>query len=268
MARSGLGFSILRGGLGVAAICYVGVDYLRRIAPSWHAFLQPILWSVLALAAVCRAPFYPHWSTELQSALPFVGSLLFLVLALALEAISVQFVTAVLGLDWHRTAPPLPDTGQWLFLALNERLPLTIVQVLRAPLIGLHHYLMLFLMLAFSVLFDCVKAPGLGLGARYMFTMAVGRLLRVMTFVATILPSARPWCASARFDIPDHPHPWAQKYYMPYSSDPNMIRQLLRHDMVNVPIEEYPAEIIPDWGWMKFLVNILRPTSPSTSEET
>lgn len=268
MARSGLGFSILRGGLGVAAICYVGVDYLRRIAPSWHAFLQPILWSVLALAAVCRAPFYPHWSTELQSALPFVGSLLFLVLALALEAISVQFVTAVLGLDWHRTAPPLPDTGQWLFLALNERLPLTIVQVLRAPLIGLHHYLMLFLMLAFSVLFDCVKAPGLGLGARYMFTMAVGRLLRVMTFVATILPSARPWCASARFDVPDHPHPWAQKYYMPYSSDPNMIRQLLRHDMVNVPVEEYPAEIIPDWGWMKFLVNILRPTSPSTSEET
>nr|ATB19508.1 putative sphingomyelin synthetase family protein [Juniperus scopulorum] len=259
MARSG--WSRLRGGLGIAALCYVGIDYLRRISPSWHATLQPKLWLVLALAAICRAPFYPHWSTELRSVLPFLGSLLFMLVALALEATSVHFVTALLGLDWHRTALPLPDTGQWLFLALNEKLPTVVVQVLRAPLIGLHHYLMLFLMLAFSVLFDCVKAPGLGLGARYMFTMAVGRLLRVLTFLSTILPSARPWCASTRFEIPNHPHPWLQKYYVPYASDPNMIRQLLREDMSNAPIGDYPAEIIPEWGRMKFLVNILRPSS-------
>eukprot|EP01018_Ginkgo_biloba_P018523 Gb_00668 [translate_table: standard] len=259
--------SMVRGGLGVAAICYVGVDYLRTISREWHATLQPLLWLVLALAAIVRAPFYPHWSTELRSALPFIGSMIFMLAALSVEAISVQFVTAVLGLDWHRTAPPLPDTGQWLFLALNEKLPMVVVQVLRAPLIGLHHYLMLFLMLAFSVLFDCVKAPGLGLGARYMFTMAVGRLLRVMTFVSTILPSARPWCASARFKVPNHPHPWAQKYYIPYASDPNMIRQLLRHDICYAHVEEYSAEFIPDWGWMRFLVDILRPISPSMSEE-
>lgn len=264
MARSGVG---LRGGLGVAAFCYIAIDYLRKLQPSWHATLQPLLWGVLALAAICRAPFYPHWPVELRSALPFVGSMLFMLAAITVEAISVQFVTAVLGLDWHRTAPPLPDTGQWLFLALNEKLPMMVVQVLRAPLIGLHHYLMLFLMLAFSVLFDCVKAPGLGLGARYMFTMAVGRLLRVLTFVSTILPSARPWCASARFDVPNHPHPWAQKYYVPYASDPNMIRQLLRQDLSYAPVKDYPAEIIPEWGNMKFLVNILRPSAAAMSDD-
>lgn len=126
---------------------------------------------------------------------------------------------------------PLPDTGQWLLLALNEKLPGTIVQILRARIIGLHHFLMLFMMLAFSVLFDSVEAPGLGLGARYMFTMAVGRLLRAITFVSTILPSARPWCVSARFRVPAYPHYWAQKYYVPYASDASAIRQIINQDM-------------------------------------
>lgn len=130
----------------------------------------------------------------------------------------------------NRSTPPLPDTGQWLFLALNEKLPHVVVEILRARISGLHHYLMLFLMLAFSVLFDSVKAPGLGLGARYMFTMAVGRLLRTLTFVSTILPSVRPWCASARYRVPPHPHPWAQKYYTPYASDSDAISRLIRSD--------------------------------------
>lgn len=90
---------------------------------------------------------------------------------------------------------------------------------------------MLFMMLAFSVLFDSVKAPGFGLGARYMFTMAIGRLLRAITFVSTILPSARPWCANARFTIPPYPHHWAQKYYVPYASDHNAISQLIKQDL-------------------------------------
>lgn len=126
---------------------------------------------------------------------------------------------------------PLPDTGQWLLLALNEKLPHVIVETLRAHIITLHHFLMLFMMLAFSVLFDSVKAPGLGLGARYMFTMAIGRLLRTITFISTILPSARPWCAVARYRIPAYPHCWAQKYYVPYASDVNAISQLIRRDM-------------------------------------
>ena len=103
-------------------------------------------------------------------------------------------------------AQPLPDIGQWLLLAWNEKLPQTVVNVLRARIIGLHHYLMLFVMLAFSVLFDSVEAPGLGLGARYMFTMGIGRILRALAFVSTILPYPRPWCASARFTVPAYPH--------------------------------------------------------------
>lgn len=126
---------------------------------------------------------------------------------------------------------PLPDTGQWFLLAQNEKLPHVLVEILRARIIGLHHFLMLFMILAFSVLFDSIKAPGLGLGARYMYTMAIGRLLRSITFVATIVPSARPWCATVRFGVPSYPHHWAQKYYVPYASDSNAIRQVIRQDI-------------------------------------
>lgn len=89
-------------GLGFVAVAYVAVDYLRYLSPTWHARLQPVLWSVLALLAVARVPFYKHWSSEFRSAIPFVASMLFLLSTFLLEAISVRSVTAVLGLDWHR----------------------------------------------------------------------------------------------------------------------------------------------------------------------
>ncbi|KAJ8630584.1 hypothetical protein MRB53_023907 [Persea americana] len=115
--------AISRAGLGVAAISYVAVDYLRHVSPRWHARLQSYLWTALAVAAVFRAPFYRHWDLEMKSAIPFIASMLFMLCALLLEAFSVRFVTVVLGLDWHKSTQPLPDTGQWLFLALNEKLP-------------------------------------------------------------------------------------------------------------------------------------------------
>uniref|UniRef100_A0A1D1ZFP4 Phosphatidylcholine:ceramide cholinephosphotransferase 3 n=1 Tax=Anthurium amnicola TaxID=1678845 RepID=A0A1D1ZFP4_9ARAE len=247
-------------GLGIAAISYVCVDYLREVSPSWHGRLQPALWTALALASVARAPFYKHWSLELRAAIPFVASMVFMLAAFLCEMLSVRFVTAVLGLHWHRYTPPLPDTGQWFLLALNEKLPSWAVEILRAHIIGLHHYLMLFMMLGFSVLFNSVKAPGLGLGARYMFTMAIGRLLRAITFVCTILPSPRPWCAMSRFPVPSHPHPWAQKYYMPYASDSDAIRRLIQTDTHYANIDVYPVEHRPNWGRMNFLIDILRPT--------
>ncbi|GLT32124.1 hypothetical protein SLA2020_068120 [Shorea laevis] len=248
------------GGLGVAAIAYVAVDYLRNVSSTWHERLQPVLWSFLAIIAITRVPFYRHWSSELRAALPFVASMVFMLSTLLFEALSVRSVTAVLGLDWHSKTPPLPDPGQWLLLALNEKLPEAVVEILRAHIIGLHHYLMLFIMLAFSVLFDSVKAPGLGLGARYMFTMAIGRLLRAITFVSTILPSARPWCASARFRVPEYPHIWAQKYYVPYASDANAIRQIIHKDVAYADIGNYKVDYRPDWGSMTFLADFLRPT--------
>lgn len=253
------------GGLGFAAIAYIGVDYLRFISPPLHASVQPVLWTALAIAAVVRVPFYKHWSAELRSALPFVFSMLFLLSALLIEAISVRSVTAVLGLDWHKETSPLPDTGQWLLLALNEKLPQVMVDILRARIIGLHHFLMLFIMLAFSVLFESVEAPGLGLGARYMFTMGVGRLLRTITFVSTILPSARPWCAESRFLVPHHPHRWAQKFYVPYAKDSQAIRQVISWDTAYADTGDYKMEFRPDWGSMSFLINFLRPTAEEGS---
>ena len=90
------------GGLGLVAVAYVAIDYLRYLSPKWHARLQPALWSVLAFLAVIRIPFYKHWSSEFRSAIPFVASMLFMLSTFLLECLSVRFVTAVLGLDWHR----------------------------------------------------------------------------------------------------------------------------------------------------------------------
>ncbi|CAI9787078.1 unnamed protein product [Fraxinus pennsylvanica] len=253
------------GGLGLAAIAYVSIDYLRHLSPAWHEQLQPALWTALAIAAIVRVPFYRHWSLELRSALPFIFSMLFMLSALLFEAISVRSVTAVLGLDWHNAQPPLPDVGQWLLLGLNEKLPQTVVNILRSRIIGLHHFLMLFIMLGFSVLFNSVEAPGLGLGARYMFTMGIGRLLRAIAFVSTIFPSPRPWCASARFQVPPYPHPWAQKYYVPYATDSNAIRQIIRYDIAYADPGEYNVDFQPDWGSMSFLANFLRPTASEGS---
>ncbi|XP_011042865.1 PREDICTED: uncharacterized protein LOC105138483 [Populus euphratica] len=249
-------------GLGLAAISYVAVDYLRHLSPAWHERLQPALWSILALIAISRVPFYKHWTSEFRAAIPFVASMLFMLACFLLEALSVRFVTAVLGLDWHSETPPLPDTGQWLLLSLNEKLPGPLVEILRARIIGLHHFLMLFMMLAFSVLSDSVEAPGLSLGAKDMYTMAIGRLLRAITFVSTILPSARPWCAAARFTVPAYPHHWAQKYYVPYASDADAIRQIINRDIAYADTGEYHGDYHPDWGSMNFLVNFLRPTPP------
>lgn len=89
------------GGLGMAAISYVAVDYLRHLSPTWHRRLMPVLWSLLALVAVSRVPFYKHWSSEFRSLKAFVASMVFMLLTLLLEAGCVRFVTVVLGLDWH-----------------------------------------------------------------------------------------------------------------------------------------------------------------------
>ncbi|KAI3750604.1 hypothetical protein L2E82_21286 [Cichorium intybus] len=247
------------GGLGLAAVAYISVDYLRHLSPSWHEVLQPLLWIVLALIAITRVPFYKHWSAELRSALVFIAALVFMLCTLLYEMISVRSVTAVLGLTWHRNTPPLPDTGQWILLGLNEKLPQVIVDILRARIVGLHHYLMLFVMLAFSVLFGSIEAPGLGIGARYMFTMAIGRFLRAISFASTILPSPRPWCAASRFDVPHHPHPWAQKFYVPYASNSNAIRTVIHQDMVYDHGVVGDDEYRPNWGLMSFLADFLRP---------
>ncbi|KAL0432294.1 UNVERIFIED_CONTAM: hypothetical protein Slati_2563700 [Sesamum latifolium] len=253
------------GWLGVAAIAYVGIDYLRHISPVWHELMQPALWAGLVIATIIRVPLYRHWSLELPAAIPFILSLLFMLSALLFEAICVRFATAVLGLDWHNDTPPLPDVGQWLLLALNEKLPQMLVNILRAHIIGLHHFLMLFIMLAFSAIFNSVEAPGLGLGARYMFTMAIGRLLRALAFVSTILPSPRPWCASTRFRVPPYPHRWAQKYYVPYSNNYNAIKLVIKYDIAYAVARDNSTEFQPHWGLMNFLADFLRPTASKGS---
>jgi hypothetical protein len=87
--------------LGLAAACYISVDYLAQIAPTVHEVLRPLLWGFFAIAAAARAPYYGHWHLELQYVGLFLGSLVFMLSALCVEALAVHFITAVLGLDWH-----------------------------------------------------------------------------------------------------------------------------------------------------------------------
>jgi hypothetical protein len=87
--------------LGVAAVAYVGVDYLREVAPELHKVLRPLLWGFFAVAAAVRAPYYEYWQREFRAVGLFLGSLVFMLCALCVEALAVQYVTTVLGLDWH-----------------------------------------------------------------------------------------------------------------------------------------------------------------------
>jgi hypothetical protein len=93
------------GGLGLAAAAYVGVDYLSHMSPSLHGRLQPALWATLALATAARAPFYRRWDAEIRAAPKFLAAMIFMLAALLCEAVSVRFVSAVLGLQWHRYHP-------------------------------------------------------------------------------------------------------------------------------------------------------------------
>ncbi|GJP35826.1 hypothetical protein CLOM_g20376 [Closterium sp. NIES-68] len=233
-------------------------DWLPR---SFASQLQPGLWGVLAILALFEAPRYQHFAEEFRAAPKFFASLLFMVAMIGVEVVIVQFVTVVLGIDWHSDTAPLPDTGQWLLLSLNDRLPTPITALLRARLVEMHDFLMLFMLLAFSVLFRCIPPPGIGLGARYCFTIALSRVLRFLTFASTILPAVRPWCAAARFGStsPRHPHPWAQKYFVPYARNHDLLHQVIETDRAFAPQVNYPPEFSPDWGVLQFLVDFLRP---------
>ncbi|KAE8690029.1 Detected protein of confused Function [Hibiscus syriacus] len=130
--------------------------------------------------------------------------------------------------------PPLPDTGQWLLLALNEKLPEAVLLVLDRCTIHVYH------------------------GSWPSFTCN--------NFCIYILPSARPWCVKSRYSIiPRHPHHWAQKYYTPYASDSDAIRQVIKRDMAYVDSGNYGVDYCPDWGSMSFLRFSATPTSEGSS---
>ncbi|CAI5468490.1 unnamed protein product [Closterium sp. Yama58-4] len=252
-------------GLGTIGLAYVAMEFLRGrtnwLPQSLASQLQPGLWGVLAILALFEAPRFRHFAEEFRAAPKFFASVLFMVAMFAVEVVMVQFVTVVVGIDWHNATPPLPDTGQWLLLALNNHLPAPLTALLRARLVEMHDFLMLFMLLAFSVLFNCIPPPGIGLGARYCFTIAISRLLRFLTFASTILPAVRPWCAVVRFGStsPRHPHPWAQKYFVPYATNHDLLHQVISTDVAFAPQVHYPPEYQPEWGVFQILVDFLRP---------
>ena len=97
--------SLAVGGLSLVVAAYVGVDCLSHQYPSLHGRLQPVLWATLALATAARAPFYSRWESEIRAAPRFLAAMIFMLVALLCEAISVRFVSTVLGLQWHRYSP-------------------------------------------------------------------------------------------------------------------------------------------------------------------
>ncbi|GJP35827.1 hypothetical protein CLOM_g20377 [Closterium sp. NIES-68] len=264
------GSTLLRGArnllnLGTVSLAYVLIEFVctrtNWLPPHIAAKFPPGLWAFLGILAVIQGPRYRHFAEEFKNVPKFLACLGFMVVTFIAEVVMVQFVTVVLGIDWHKTVAPLPDTGQWILLGLNDRLPSSLVALLRAPIVELHDFLMLFMLLAFSVLFGAIPGPGMALGARYCFTIGLSRVLRFLTFASTILPAPRPWCAEARFGdtCPRHPHPWAAKYLMPYNENPDLLHQLISTDTAFAPAQSFPPEFSPDWGVLQFLVDFLRP---------
>ena len=87
--------------LGMIAMAYIGIDYLKEIVLELHNILRPLLWGIFAIAIIVRGWHYEYWTKELQSSRIFIGSLIFMLSCLCIEAIALQYVTIVLGLDWH-----------------------------------------------------------------------------------------------------------------------------------------------------------------------
>ncbi|GBG69976.1 hypothetical protein CBR_g4804 [Chara braunii] len=276
--------------LGTLALIYVVVDYWREtgtwLSPHAADAIQTLLWTGLAAAAMIQALHYKHFTPEIVLIPRFLGSILFMLTALAIEAVFVHHVTAGLGLTWHQSTPPLPDYGELLLLWSNDYFPEWLIALLRAPVIGLHHFLMLFLMLAFSVIFGCIRPAGVGLGSRYMTAMGLGRLLRVLVFAGTTVPSPRPWCAETRFPyLPAHPQPFIREFYTPYVRGAESYTNtdtLSRYRLLKLMLatdshtaretwwhgQRYPDEYRPDWGVFQPLAYLLRPWDPSMTGGT
>ncbi|CAI7758696.1 unnamed protein product [Closterium sp. NIES-53] len=251
--------------LGTIGLAYVLIEFVCTrtdwLPPHVAAKFPLALWAFLGILGVVQSQRYRHFADEFRNVPKFLACVGFMLLAFVVEVIAVQFVTVVLGLDWHKTVTPLPDTGQWILLGLNDRLPAPLTALLRAPIVEMHDFIMLFMLLAFSVLVGAIPGPGMALGSRYVFSIGLSRILRVATFVSTILPAPRPWCAESRFGdtCPRHPHPWAAKYLTPYNDNPDLLHQLISTDTAFAPQMSYPPEFRPDWGSLQFLVDFLRP---------
>ncbi|KAG8391760.1 hypothetical protein BUALT_Bualt01G0220500 [Buddleja alternifolia] len=130
-----------------------------------------------------------------------------------------------------RATAPLTDVSHWLLMSLNEKLPQTMVNVLEISILTLHHWVLLFLKLAFSVSFNLLGGssrcrPWYKIHARYgpgctiYVRLGSERYLRLITFVLTILPSPHPTSAWDQFnDWPRYSHQWPQECYARYSND-------------------------------------------------
>ncbi|CAN1128545.1 Histone-lysine N-methyltransferase SUVR5 [Linum perenne] len=364
-------------GLGIVTISYVTVDYIHHLSATWHERLQPIVWSLLAVIAISRVPFYKHWSAEFRAVIPFLASLLFLLACLLLEAISVRSVTTVLSLNWHwfcclkfdllpdlvrhhqaahmgpkmLNSPPQRKTiGYYAYRSksgkltcprfkkgmataayrircranatLKERIQAT--KLLSSMDLNVQPHIsdptalgrlaesqcsavakILFSeiqttkprpnnpeILATARSVCCRVSLKASLEGKYgllpeRFYLKAAKLCSELNIqvewhhegdMHTFPDTARPWCAAGRFQLLTYPHPWAQKYYVPYASDSNAVRQILQsdwaydflHDLAlpvlfnltcisAAEIEEYPSDYRPDWGVMSFLVEFLHP---------
>ncbi|CAI7831616.1 unnamed protein product [Closterium sp. NIES-53] len=245
--------------LGTIGLAYVLIEFVCTrtdwLPPHVAAKFPLALWAFLGILGVVQSQRYRHFADEFRNVPKFLACVGFMLLAFVVEVIAwISSAPSSTAFRAHRPSPPpsplplplplplppfsprtvtpLPDTGQWILLGLNDRLPAPLTALLRAPIVEMHDFIMLFMLLAFSVLVGAIPGPGMALGSRYVFSIGLSRILRVATFVSTILPAPRPWCAESRFGdtCPRHPHPWAAKYLTPYNDNPDLLHQLISTD--------------------------------------
>jgi len=192
--RPGVGYAVLFLMLVVAPV----TEHGWRVMPGWMAGLLA-LGGGAELAR--RIVTFRRWGDEY----PYVGRFCLwfalMIAELLLENFMVWVVSAT-DARKYEDVPALQDNVAAAFDALKARSPRLAAPVLEFRLAGTVHFLCATLALAFSVAWDQVPFSGFGMMARFFATTAVGRLVRVAAFCATVLPNPRPGCYARRFPPP------------------------------------------------------------------
>eukprot|EP01023_Acetabularia_acetabulum_P007041 TRINITY_DN12993_c0_g1_i2.p1 TRINITY_DN12993_c0_g1~~TRINITY_DN12993_c0_g1_i2.p1 ORF type:complete len:285 (-),score=4.59 TRINITY_DN12993_c0_g1_i2:86-940(-) len=140
---------------------------------------------------------FTRWKHENFYFVHFLRQLCLLICELAIENFAVWAVSAS---DIHKNEEiyGLQDNVVYSFEYIYKAAP-WMKNITMYRLGSMPHFLVLMLLLPFSVLWNQVEYSGFGLMSRVVLTIAVCRLIRVPSFLLTILPNPRRFCYRRRF---------------------------------------------------------------------
>ena len=142
---------------------------------------------------------FRRWQDEIPKIPLFAKCFIAMLLELYVENFLVWAVSASNAHKYEET--PLQDNVKRLFEYLGELSPL-IYWFFEFHWGDTIRFLILALALAFSVARDQLPFSGFGMMARFVLTVAVSRIIRVILFCMTVLPAAHANCYMRKFPPP------------------------------------------------------------------